>query len=676
MDTYGGISVNEVMAKATGKYPVPPVAEPEPEPEPELEPEPEPEPPPPPPVRQRPPQLPAGHPSSPGLPRPVPPTRNKHEEMPPPRRRPVTGQNPVPGGVPPRRAPARRRPGPPANGMPPAAQAPAPPAPPRTPPAPPRPPRRQPAPPPVPLPEAKTTVTPPVAPPPRPQQQPPPPKQQPPQQSEPRPKPPRPERPKPSAEDRLIMTDQMEPVDDATMYRRKIDNSLARFSAAHDEMQAEEAKRKERMSRFTAAPVKLIEQTRTKLQRVAHPGEGGRPAKPRPHPLEHLDAEEQPEAEETSSSQTRLEEKKQRHHDQATKAGRITAIVLASLMFLLSAAGWGMKTWFNSKFNEIVALDENSADIKNAAGQNGDENFLIAGSDTRAGAEAEEGVGTAESVGGARSDSLMIAHIPADRKRVIVVGFPRDLEVTRPDCKRWDSATGAYSEEVVAGKAKSKLNEAYAIGGPQCTTKQIQQLTGMKINHFVGIDFHGFKDMINVVGGVPVHIEKPVVDDVLGVIVPQAGEQIISGDQALNFVRARKVQGDVTSDYGRIKRQQLVIGSLLKKTMSQEVLFDGGKLTGFINAFTAATFGDNLGVDQMLTLAQSMKGLNPDTVKFITVPTTGEANSRGNEELLQTKSKELFEALIENGPLPDEKAPAPPPSTPAGTQKGQAKPGN
>ncbi|MGC7093592.1 LCP family protein [Amycolatopsis lurida] len=505
--------------------------------------------------------------------------------------------------------------------------------------------------------EAKTAVTPPVA------------KQRPPQQQQqqpPRPKPVRPERPSP--EDRLIMTDQMEPVDDATMYRRKIDNTLARFSAAHDEMAAEEAKRKERLTRLTAAPVKLIEQTRTKLQRVVHPSENA--VKPRPEPEEEAENEASP------APQTRLQEKKQRNQERAAKAGRITAIVMACLMFVLSAAGWGMKTWFNSKFNQIVALDENSSDIQNAAGQLGDENFLIAGSDTRAGAEAEEGVGTADSVGGARSDSLMIAHIPADRKRAIVVGFPRDLEVTRPDCKRWDSATGQYSDEIVPGKAKAKLNEAYALGGPQCTTKQIQQLTGMKINHFVGIDFHGFKDMINVVGGVPVHIEEPVIDEVLGVVVPQAGDQVISGDQALNFVRARKVKGDVTSDYGRIKRQQLVIGSLLKKTMSKDVLFDGAKLTGFINAFTAATFGDNIGVDQMLTLAQSMKGLDPNTVKFITVPTVGEANERGNEVLLQAKSKELFAALIENGPLPDEKAAAPPPSSAGGTQKGQAKPGN
>ncbi|MBN6035949.1 LCP family protein [Amycolatopsis sp. 195334CR] len=517
--------------------------------------------------------------------------------------------------------------------------------------------------PPVPPAEAKTTVTPPVANP-----RPPQPQAQPQPQQPPRPKPVRPERPSP--EDRLIMTDQMEPVDDATMYRRKIDNTLARFSAAHDEMAAEEAKRKERLTRFTAAPVKLIEQTRTRLQRVVHPSENA--AKPRPHPLGHLNAEE---PEEEPAPQTRLQEKKQRNQERTAKAGRITAIVMACLMFVLSAAGWGMKTWFNSKFNQIAALDENSADIQDAAGQLGDENFLIAGSDTRAGAEAEEGVGTADSVGGARSDSLMIAHIPADRKRAIVVGFPRDLEVDRPDCKRWDSGTGQYLDEVVPGKKRAKLNEAYAIGGPQCTTKQIQQLTGMKINHFVGIDFHGFKDMINVVGGVPVHIEEPVIDEVLGVVVPQAGDQIITGDQALNFVRARKVKGDVTSDYGRIKRQQLVIGSLLKKTMSKEVLFDGGKLTGFINAFTAATFGDNIGVDQMLTLAQSMKGLNPDTVKFITVPTVGDANERGNEVLLQKQSKELFGALITNSPLPDEKPAAPPPASQGGTQKGQAEPG-
>jgi LCP family protein required for cell wall assembly len=500
------------------------------------------------------------------------------------------------------------------------------------------------------------------------------------------------------------MTDELEPVDDATKYRRKIDQSLARFSAAHDELEAEEAKRRQRRERLASR----LEQTRTKLQRVVpgnadrrDPGRrgsrtsqagaaaaatlaagaaaggsanatqaGGHPA-PRPAHGSRAGERGKPDTDEQSHSkqaeskatgskteqkapQTRLQEKKERRNHRSVRTGRIAAAVVAVLVFLSTGAAWGAKTWFNNKFNEIAALDQNSQDITNAAGQTGDENFLVVGSDTRAGAEAEAGVGNADAIPGARTDTIMVAHLPADRKRAVVVSFPRDLEISRPDCERWNAATGEYADEVVEGDSIAKLNTAYAVGGPRCVTKVIQQLTGMRMNHFVGVDFNGFKDMVDAVGGVQVTVDEPVDDSVLGMIIPEPGTVKISGDQALNFVRARHVEGDPTSDYGRIKRQQQFLQSLLSKTLSRDVILDPGRLTGFINAFTAATFGENIGVDQMLTLAQSMKGLDAGSVVFKTVPTTGEANDRGNEVLLESDADELFETLIENRPLPGE----------------------
>ncbi|NIH77800.1 LCP family protein required for cell wall assembly [Amycolatopsis viridis] len=432
--------------------------------------------------------------------------------------------------------------------------------------------------------------------------------------------------------DRLTMTDELEPVGDHTKVRRKIDNTLARFAAAHEELAAEEAKRQERRERLIARPVALIEQTRTRLQRVVAPVKS--------------DDDEQ------AAPQTRLQEKKQRRSERSIRITRIACAVLAGLIFLATGALWGTKTWFNSKFTEIAALDENSSDIQNAAGQTGDENFLIVGSDTRAGATAEENVGDADAVGGARSDTVMLAHVPADRKRAVVVSFPRDLEISRPACERYDANTGSYTAEVVPAVTKAKLNTAYAVGGPKCLTKWVQQLTGMRVNHFVGIDFGGFKDMVDAVHGVTVHVDKPIKDSVLGMVISQTGDVTISGDQALSFVRARHVQGDPTSDYGRIKRQQDFISALLRKAMSQGVITDPTQLTNFVTAFARATFGDNIGVDQMLTLAQSMKGLDPSKLTFLTVPTTGESNARGNEVLLETKSRDLFHALIDNTPLP------------------------
>ncbi|HET6704992.1 MAG TPA: LCP family protein [Amycolatopsis sp.] len=454
-----------------------------------------------------------------------------------------------------------------------------------------------------------------------------------------------------AALDPLTMTDEMEAIDEATQYRRKIDHTLARFSAAHDEMEAEEAKRRERRERLS--PASILESTRTALQRVVTVA-----------PAEEAAVEEAP-----------VREKPRR----SAQVGRIAAAVVAALVFLGIGGAWGAQTYFDAKFTQVSALDENSSDIQDAAAQANDENFLMVGSDTRDGASAEEGVGTADSTPGARSDTVMVAHIPADRKRVVVTSFPRDLEVNRPECQRWDPVQSKNTDEKVPAQKIAKLNTAYAVGGPACVTKVIQQITGLRINHFVGIDFNGFKEMVDAVHGVTIHNEIPIDDTILGKVLLQTGDVTISGDQALNFVRARHVKGDPTSDYGRIKRQQEFIGALLRKVMSSDVVLDPGKLSDFITAFAKATFGDNLGVKQMMTLAQSMKGLDPSKITFLTVPTVGTANSRGNEVLVLSKTKALFDALRNNTPLPDPNAPvpvseqAPPTSTSKSKSSGSSK---
>ncbi|MCR3721092.1 MULTISPECIES: LCP family protein [Prauserella salsuginis group] len=495
------------------------------------------------------------------------------------------------------------------------------------------------------------------------------------------------------------MTDQMEPVDEQTQYKRKIDNTLARFSAAHDELEAEESERRARKERLAAR----IEHTRTKLQAVVTSKIGGRGsavsrdresggeagagadraeldgADPEQSDPEQSDPEqsdtghaEAGHGDEDTPSRTRLQEKKKRKNDRARLASKTLAIVAAALVFLATGAAWGAKTWFDSKFNQIAALDENSAHIM--PGQIGDENFIVLGSDTREGAEAEEDVGTAADVGGARSDTLMVAHVPEDRSRAVVVSFPRDLEISRPACERWDSDSGRYGE-VMPAADQVKINTAFSVGGPKCVTKVVQELTGMKINHFVGIDFHGFKGMVDAVGGVNVQIDKPIVDETLGKVVTETGNVKLKGDQALNYVRARKVYSDPTfSDYGRMERQQKFLSSLLDTTLSSDVLFNTGKLSRFIDAFTRSTFGEGIGVDQMLTLAQSMRGFDAGKVEFLTVPTVGEANERGNEVLLEGDSQALFDAIIDNTPLPGDEASADGPPSGDGSSGGQPEP--
>ncbi|WP_255375494.1 LCP family protein [Saccharomonospora sp. CUA-673] len=324
------------------------------------------------------------------------------------------------------------------------------------------------------------------------------------------------------------MTDQMEPVDEQTQYKRKIDNTLARFSAAHDELEAEEEERRAKKAKLAAR----LDHTRTRLQAVVTSTIGNRgsavgdddnnadrdnDAKDTDDPESAAHHETGTDDAETRAARTRLQEKKQRKNDRARLATRVCAVTLAALVFLATGVAWGAKTWFESKFNQIAALDENSDSI--LPGQIGDENFIILGSDTREGAEEEENIGDTDAVAGARSDTLMVAHIPEDRERAVVVSFPRDLEISRPECERWNPETGEYGGTAPANEA-IKINTAYAVGGPKCVTKVVQDLTGMKINHFVGIDFHGFKDMVDAVDGVPVQIDEPVVDACSGTSSP------------------------------------------------------------------------------------------------------------------------------------------------------------
>ncbi len=465
---------------------------------------------------------------------------------------------------------------------------------------------------------------------------------------------PPPRRPHPSDDDPISMTTEMEVISEDVQKRRGIDHTLARFSAVHDELQAEE--REKKAKRRKLMPWQNGDEEFEQLDEMVASQSIAMPIVPKePEPeLAEEEASDKDDSDKPGRG-TRLEKKKSQKQRRIELTLKVLALTAAVLVFVAVGVAWGFKSWIESNAQQVDALDPDSAAIKDAAAQTGDENFLLVGSDTRAGAAAEEGVGDENEVGGARSDTVMIAHVPKNRERVVVVSFPRDLEVTRPACEGWDPKTGKYTGQEHPPAEEVKINTAYQVGGPKCVTKMVQELSGLAINHFVGIDFHGFKDMVNAVDGVEVCVERPLEDEVLGTVVPEAGKNVtITGDQALNFVRARHVAGDPTSDYGRIIRQQRFLSSLLRKAMSTEVLLDTRKLTGFVEAFSKSTFGDNIGVDQLFTLGQSMQGVEAGRVTFITVPTVGEANDNGNEDLRAEDNAALFEAIRADTPLPGE----------------------
>jgi LCP family protein required for cell wall assembly len=261
---------------------------------------------------------------------------------------------------------------------------------------------------------------------------------------------------------------------------------------------------------------------------------------------------------------------------------------------------------YNGQIARVAVLHTQDPNIREAARQQNAENFLVIGSDTRAGADAKYG-----NVSGARSDTTMLVHLAPDRTKATVISIPRDSWVDIPRCKAADGGT--------IGEHMQMFNSAFSVGGAACTIATVQKLTGIAVTHYVEIDFSGFRSMVTAMGTVTICSPQNVTDPGSGLHL-RVGNNQLDGAQALAYVRARETLGD-GSDLGRIKRQQLFLGAVLRKAMSGSMLSNPARLASFLNAATKAvtvdkdtTFGD------LRALATSLQGLDPKRVTFYTAP--------------------------------------------------------
>ena len=355
--------------------------------------------------------------------------------------------------------------------------------------------------------------------------------------------------------------------------------------------------------------------------------------------------------------------KKSKSRKPAMLAARSAAAIFAISALALTGGAWQWQSSKNDLLRTVAALDPNSHDILDPNAQFGDENFLIVGVDARTGANGDIGAGTVDDAEGARSDTIMLVNIPADRKRVVAVSFPRDLAITPMKCQAWNAETGEYGPvyDKHTGEwsddwryTETKINSAYALGGPKCLVKVIQKISGLSINRFMAVDFAGFAKMVDALGGVEVCSTTPLEDNELGTVLATAGRQMLDGHTALNYVRARQVTTEVNGDYGRIKRQQLFLSSLLRSIISQDTLFSLSKLNNVVNMFIDDTYVDNVRTKDLVDLGQSLQGINAGHITFVTVPTTGITDEAGNEEPRTQDIRALFDAIINDDPLPGE----------------------
>lgn len=320
-------------------------------------------------------------------------------------------------------------------------------------------------------------------------------------------------------------------------------------------------------------------------------------------------------------------------------AGQLVIAALALAVFAVTAFQHVGKVRLDAAVTQVTALDPESGAIIDAEGQAGDENVLIVGTDPSA------------TAGGPRTDTVLLTHVPAGDGDVVGVSVPYDLEVNRPPCREWDPTTRSYLDGTVPAQVRTPLSTAFELGGPQCVTRVVQELTGLAVTRFIGLDLDGIGDLVDAVGGVQVCVEQPVIDGLLGPVVPQAGNTTLDGLSARDFVAARTVEGDPPS--GVPERQQRLLAALLEKALSREVLLDPGRTGSLRPALGAALSADEADLDQILAAARSVRNVAADGVGFAPVPVSTETSGLGNTVLRGPDAAALFEALREDTPLPD-----------------------
>ena len=225
------------------------------------------------------------------------------------------------------------------------------------------------------------------------------------------------------------------------------------------------------------------------------------------------------------------------------------------------------------------------------------QNVLLLGSDSRISA----GDASAWIRGAQRTDAIMIAHVPADRKSVTVTSIPRDSWVNVP------------------GHGMNKINAGFSFGGPTLMVKTVEQYTGVHIDHVVILDFTGFKNVTDALGGVTLNVAEATHDERSSW---QAGPQKMDGATALKYVRQRhNLPG---GDFDRVKRQQNWIRAIARKTLAKGTLTNPLKLNGVLSAVTKATaVDDGFTIGEMRSTALSLRDVHDKDITFMTAPVGG-----------------------------------------------------
>jgi LCP family protein required for cell wall assembly len=313
-------------------------------------------------------------------------------------------------------------------------------------------------------------------------------------------------------------------------------------------------------------------------------------------------------------------------------AAGVAAIVLAT------GALWGINLVLELDRHPVVqGVDEELA-VESDFGKH-PQNVLILGSDTRAGLSPEEQAqfGSEETVAGERSDTIILMHFDPRREKAVVVHFPRDLRVEIPD------------------RGTDKINAAYEYGGPRLVVRTIKGFTGLPIHNYVEVDLAGFQEIVDLLGGVRLCVDRPLHDELAGLDIARAGCHTLDGDQALAFVRARNIEGDTIPDFSRIARQQQFMRAMLNRLVSIGSLLDSDLIS---EAMQNVRTDERLDAGDLIYLGTKLRELTEEdpsgarSLDFRVVP--GATQTIGEVSYVvpdAAQAGELFDRLADGRPL-------------------------
>jgi LCP family protein required for cell wall assembly len=311
------------------------------------------------------------------------------------------------------------------------------------------------------------------------------------------------------------------------------------------------------------------------------------------------------------------------------RKGKRLLIVALAVLLVLAGAGitgaWAYERSLNSNLGRTDAFAGLSASTRPTPTVTGALNILLLGSDSR----------DPSSTANSRTDTIMVLHLDADHQHAYIISIPRDTWVYVP-----------ASADHKNGDAMAKINSAYAWGGVPLTVQTVETFTGVHIDHVVLVDFAGFQQVTDALGGVDLNIEKTIKSIFSPYRTFKKGTQHLTGAEALDYVRQRYQFAD--GDLSRERHQREFLQALMDEAASGGTLANPVKLNAFLQAVTKSVTVDNS--FDLVNVALQLQNLRSNNLTFMASPTAG-FGQQGGQSVVRAdtaKAKALYKAVADD----------------------------